>query len=37
VIGDNITKASKYNKHLNENVQSTCKDACKSHNVRLGT
>jgi hypothetical protein len=24
VIDDNTTKASKYNKHLNENMQSTC-------------
>jgi hypothetical protein len=24
VIDDNTTKASKYNKNLNENMQSTC-------------
>jgi hypothetical protein len=24
VIDDNTTKESKYNKHLNENMQSTC-------------
>jgi hypothetical protein len=24
VIDDNTTKASKYNKHFNENMQSTC-------------
>jgi hypothetical protein len=24
VIDDNITKASKYNNHFNENMQSTC-------------
>jgi hypothetical protein len=24
VIDDNTTKASKYNKHLNENMQSIC-------------
>jgi hypothetical protein len=30
VIDDNTTKASKYYKHLNENMQSTCYDACLS-------
>jgi hypothetical protein len=30
VIEDNTPKASKYYKHLNVNMQSTCKDACLS-------